>query len=86
MAGLVAFKQGKSNLSQQMMRTRVMLQGATVLLMAGSSGKRPGLGATPPGGGGGCSAGQLTLFLDVAAAGYYALQSSQEAVEKARST
>jgi len=37
--GLVAFKQGKKNLSQQMMRARIVAQGATVALMVGSSGR-----------------------------------------------
>jgi hypothetical protein len=36
--GLAAFKAGRQSLSQQMMRTRVAFQGATVLLMVGSSG------------------------------------------------
>lgn len=36
--GLVAFKKGNAELSQQMMRTRVLLQGATVAIMVGSSG------------------------------------------------
>ncbi|KAK9826509.1 hypothetical protein WJX81_008497 [Elliptochloris bilobata] len=37
-AGLVAFKRGNQQLSQQMMRARVGFQFATVALMAGSSG------------------------------------------------
>jgi hypothetical protein len=37
--GLAAFKQGNKKLSQQMMRTRVLFQGGTVLLMLGSSGE-----------------------------------------------
>jgi len=36
--GLAAFKRGNSVLSQQMMRARVMFQGATVALMVTSSG------------------------------------------------
>lgn len=35
-AGLVAFKRGNTNLSQQLMRTRVLFQGATVAFMVGS--------------------------------------------------
>lgn len=35
-AGLVAFKQGNTNLSQNLMRTRVLFQGATVALMVGT--------------------------------------------------
>lgn len=37
-AGLVAFRQGNQALSQRMMRTRVLVQGATVALMVGTSG------------------------------------------------
>ena len=37
-AGLFAFKQGNQKLSQQMMRTRVLFQGITVGIMAGTSG------------------------------------------------
>mmetsp|Transcript_47575 Transcript_47575/g.152454 ORF Transcript_47575/g.152454 Transcript_47575/m.152454 type:complete len:92 (-) Transcript_47575:276-551(-) len=37
-AGLVAFKGGNAELQQKMMRLRVMGQGATVLLMFGTSG------------------------------------------------
>mmetsp|Transcript_5290 Transcript_5290/g.15181 ORF Transcript_5290/g.15181 Transcript_5290/m.15181 type:complete len:92 (-) Transcript_5290:413-688(-) len=36
-AGLIAFKQGNSALSQKMMRYRVMAQAGTVALMVGSS-------------------------------------------------
>lgn len=39
MAGLVAFKKGNTAVSQAMMRARVLAQGATVALMAGTSGK-----------------------------------------------
>ena len=38
--GLVAFKQGRKDLSQQMMRARIVAQGATVAIMLGSSGAR----------------------------------------------
>lgn len=37
LGGLVAFKKGNTQVSQQMMRTRVAFQGATLALMAGSS-------------------------------------------------
>ena len=37
-AGLLAFKQGNKQLSQSMMRARVIAQGATVALMLGTSG------------------------------------------------
>ncbi|KAK9803330.1 hypothetical protein WJX73_003908 [Symbiochloris irregularis] len=37
LGGLVAFKKGNTGLSQQMMRTRVAFQGATLALMAGST-------------------------------------------------
>ncbi|XRB00384.1 HIG1 domain-containing protein [Pycnococcus provasolii] len=36
--GLVAFRNGNQNISQNMMRTRVLFQGATVALMLASSG------------------------------------------------
>ena len=36
--GFVAFKRGNTNLSQQMMRARVIAQGATIAIMLGSSG------------------------------------------------
>lgn len=51
MAGLVAFKTGNKGLSQQMMRARVVAQGATVALMVGSSGgcRRPACFPAPPG-------------------------------------
>lgn len=39
MAGLIAFKKGNTAMSQHMMRARVIAQGATVALMAGSSGE-----------------------------------------------
>lgn len=37
-AGLVAFKSGNKNMSQHMMRARVLAQGATVAVMVGTSG------------------------------------------------
>lgn len=37
-AGLVAFRKGNQRLSQQMMRARIVAQGATVLMMTASSG------------------------------------------------
>jgi hypothetical protein len=37
-AGLVAFKKGNQNLSQSLMRTRVLFQGATVAVMVITSG------------------------------------------------
>mmetsp|Transcript_30856 Transcript_30856/g.37399 ORF Transcript_30856/g.37399 Transcript_30856/m.37399 type:complete len:93 (+) Transcript_30856:145-423(+) len=37
-AGLVAFRNGNTDLSQKMMRTRVLFQGATVAVMVGTSG------------------------------------------------
>ncbi|CAL5219588.1 g1450 [Coccomyxa viridis] len=37
-AGLLAFKQGNSDMSQRMMRARVAFQAITVGLMAGSAG------------------------------------------------
>mmetsp|Transcript_2449 Transcript_2449/g.5039 ORF Transcript_2449/g.5039 Transcript_2449/m.5039 type:complete len:89 (+) Transcript_2449:250-516(+) len=36
--GLVAFRQGNMAMSQKMMRARVILQGATVALLVGTSG------------------------------------------------
>lgn len=36
--GLVSFKRGNTALSQKLMRTRVLVQGATVALMVGTSG------------------------------------------------
>ncbi|KAL0023906.1 hypothetical protein WJX79_009251 [Trebouxia sp. C0005] len=38
LGGLLAFKKGNQNLSQHMMRARVVAQGATVALMAGTAG------------------------------------------------
>mmetsp|Transcript_4069 Transcript_4069/g.11502 ORF Transcript_4069/g.11502 Transcript_4069/m.11502 type:complete len:96 (-) Transcript_4069:138-425(-) len=38
MGGLVSFHKGNQKLSQTMMRTRVLFQGATVALMVGTSG------------------------------------------------
>jgi len=35
--GFLAFKSGNTNMSQQMMRARILAQGATVALMVGSS-------------------------------------------------
>eukprot|EP00884_Botryococcus_braunii_P013890 jgi/Botrbrau1/22501/Bobra.114_2s0027.1 len=37
-AGLVAFRKGRQDISQNMMRARVVFQGATVALMVGSTG------------------------------------------------
>lgn len=36
-AGLISFKQGKSQLGQKLMRARVVAQGATVALMVGTA-------------------------------------------------
>ncbi|XP_028088825.1 RING-H2 finger protein ATL48-like [Camellia sinensis] len=36
-AGLISFRQGNSHLGQQLMRARVVVQGATVALMVGSA-------------------------------------------------
>ncbi|KAJ0965448.1 hypothetical protein J5N97_026586 [Dioscorea zingiberensis] len=36
-AGLISFRQGKSQLGQKLMRARVVAQGATVALMFGSA-------------------------------------------------
>lgn len=38
MGGLVAFKKGNKQLSQTMMRARIIAQGATVAIMLGTSG------------------------------------------------
>lgn len=38
LGGLIAFRRGNQNLSQSMMRARVVAQGATVALMAGTAG------------------------------------------------
>ena len=38
LAGLISFKQGHYNLSQNLMRARVVAQGATVALMVGTVG------------------------------------------------
>lgn len=38
LGGLIAFKNGKSALSQQFMRARVIVQGITVAIMVGSGG------------------------------------------------
>ncbi len=38
MGGLIAFKNGKSQLAQHFMRARVVVQGATVAVMLGSGG------------------------------------------------
>lgn len=36
-AGLISFRQGNSHLGQQLMRARVVAQGATVALMGGTA-------------------------------------------------
>ncbi|CAL0306824.1 unnamed protein product [Lupinus luteus] len=36
-AGLISFKRGNSHLGQQLMRARVVVQGATVALMVGTA-------------------------------------------------
>ncbi|KAH0777249.1 hypothetical protein KY290_008660 [Solanum tuberosum] len=36
-AGLISFKRGNSQLGQQLMRARVLVQGGTVALMVGSA-------------------------------------------------
>ena len=36
-AGLISFKRGNSQLGQQLMRARVVVQGATVALMVGTA-------------------------------------------------
>eukprot|EP00891_Asterochloris_glomerata_P005701 jgi/Astpho2/5701/Aster-x1313 len=38
LVGLIAFRQGNQQLSQMMMRGRVIAQGATVAIMAGTAG------------------------------------------------
>ncbi|KAL3142208.1 RING-H2 finger protein atl48 [Trebouxia sp. C0009 RCD-2024] len=38
LGGLLAFRRGNQNLSQKMMRARVVAQGATVAIMAGTAG------------------------------------------------
>lgn len=37
MAGLISFRQGNSHLGQQLMRARVVAQGATVALMGSTA-------------------------------------------------
>lgn len=69
--GLAAFRQGNKNLSQQMMRTRVMFQGATVAIMLGSSGTGRNVVAAE------CMQARVPLLngpLHIALAGYLAVK------------